>query len=249
MNNNRHAFLDTIAWAEIGPRLLALSDNGYNIMVGSTPDHLLLFHDYSTHPRTLNVALASTAAGRYQLLYRYFVAYQHILKLPDFSPASQDAIALQQLKECDALEAVDAGRFDEAVARCAHIWASFPGNQYKQHPKPLADLRAAYLAAGGLLTPAPAAPANDPGPVTASGAGPTIKENTVPQNSSVITGGVTFTTATLMPVVSWLVSGAPAPVPESVPYLVTAAVVTVSHALYNVFRAKGWLDFSQEKAP
>ena len=59
-----------------------------------------LFTDYSDHrkPVALNPKLKSTGAGRYQLLSRWWDA--HCKKyLKDFSPKSQDAVALQQIKE------------------------------------------------------------------------------------------------------------------------------------------------------
>ncbi|MDB5777627.1 MAG: glycoside hydrolase [Herbaspirillum sp.] len=155
MTPNHKAFLDMIAYSEIGPALLAISDNGYNVIVGSTPAHPILFHDYSHHPHLLehlSATLASTAAGRYQVLGRYADAYIKRLALPDFSPASQDAIALQQIRECHALPLIDAGRFADAVDACAHIWASLPGAGYPgQHMNKLADLQAAYAAAGGAF--------------------------------------------------------------------------------------------------
>jgi len=53
------------------------------------------------------------------LLARYFEAYKKQLNLPDFSPDSQDKIAIQQIKEQKALDDVDAGRFDLAVKNAA----------------------------------------------------------------------------------------------------------------------------------
>ena len=149
MAPNRKAFLDMIAFSEIGPALLARSDNGYNVVVGGE-----LFASYADHPRrlvTVRPGLKSTAAGRYQLLARYFDAYKRQLALPDFSPTSQDTIALQQLKEQGALALIDAGQFDKAVAKCANIWASLPGAGYGQHENQLADLRVAFTRAGGQL--------------------------------------------------------------------------------------------------
>ena len=76
VTTNRAAFLDMIAFSEIGPDLLAKSDNGYNILCGSTPAHPLLFNSYGDHPRQAmflpKLGIYSTAAGRYQLLARYF---------------------------------------------------------------------------------------------------------------------------------------------------------------------------------
>jgi len=149
MTPNEKAFLDMIAHSEIGDKLLANSDNGYNVLVGGT-----LFYGYLDHPRKLvqlNPSLKSTAAGRYQLLSRYFDAYKATLHLNDFSPKSQDLIALQQIKECKALDDINAGRFDEAVKKCARIWASLPGAGYGQHENKLEDLKMAYSKAGGTL--------------------------------------------------------------------------------------------------
>lgn len=154
MNNNRKAFLDMIAQSELGPALLALSDNGYNVIVGSTPAKPILMKAYDDHPRVLvklNAKLYSTAAGRYQLLARYFDAYKRTMGLKDFSPTSQDAIALQQIKEQGALALIDDGKFDAAVVKCANIWASFPEAGYGQHENDITRLRVAFTQAGGIL--------------------------------------------------------------------------------------------------
>ena len=67
MPGNRQAFLDMLAWSE-GTSTITESDNGYNVLVGSTPEHPLLFESYADHPRILNPDLDSTAAGRYRLM-------------------------------------------------------------------------------------------------------------------------------------------------------------------------------------
>lgn len=151
MNQNRKAFLDMLAHSEIGSGLLAVSDNGYNVLVGSTPSNPLLFDSYADHPNVYNAACNSTAAGRYQLLHRWWPPYKSLLGLNDFSPDSQDAVALQQIKERGALPDIDAGHFPEAVAKCKNIWASLPGAGYSQHENSLANLQAAYVTAGGSL--------------------------------------------------------------------------------------------------
>ena len=143
-----------IAVSELGPKLLALSDNGYNVVVGSTPTKPILFNSYADHPRKLvqiRPGLASTAAGRYQLLSRYFDAYKRQLGLKDFSPASQDTIALQQIRERRALDDIDAGHFTIAVGKVCNIWASLPGAGYGQHENALAYLEDAYEKAGGTF--------------------------------------------------------------------------------------------------
>jgi muramidase (phage lysozyme) len=150
MTPQQKAFLDMIAYSEIGPELLSKSDNGYNVLVGGG-----LFQGYADHPRKLialpRLGIKSTAAGRYQLLARYFDAYKKLLRLPDFSPASQDAIALQQIRERRALADIETGNFAAAVAKCRNIWASLPGAGYGQHENTLTNLQAAFVAAGGQL--------------------------------------------------------------------------------------------------
>lgn len=149
MTPNQKAFLDMLAWSE-GTSRVAGSDNGYNVLVGGS-----LFHGYADHPRQLiaipRLGIKSTAAGRYQLLARYFDAYKKQLGLPDFSPSSQDAIALQQIKERSALPDIDAGNFAEAVKKCCNIWASLPDAGYGQRENKLADLQAVYVKAGGAI--------------------------------------------------------------------------------------------------
>lgn len=146
---NRVAFLDMIAASEIGAPLLAASDDGYNVLVGSTARKRLLFTSYADHPNVFNAQLNSTAAGRYQILIKWWRIYKQQMKLPDFSPMSQDRYALQQLREHGALPLIDAGRFSDAVSKVANVWASLPGAGYGQHENQLAHLLAAYQAAGG----------------------------------------------------------------------------------------------------
>jgi muramidase (phage lysozyme) len=154
---NLCAFLDTIALSELGEEILAdpAADDGYKIIVGSLPGHLVTFDSYADHPRRLMHFARpglkpSTAAGRYQLLAHYFDDYKALLHLPDFSPESQDLIAVQQIKEAHALAPIAAGDLATAVALCTHLWASFPGNNYGQHQNKMAALKTDYCAAGGV---------------------------------------------------------------------------------------------------
>lgn len=153
MAPNLKAFLDTIAWSEIGAEMLAMpaTDNGYKVMVGSTPQHLLLIPSYATHPRIHNPHEDSDAAGRYQFMGKYWSTYKLQLSLPDFSPASQDMWAVQLIKECHALDDVLTGHFAIAVAKCKSRWASLPGANYHQHENSLVSLQGAYERAGGLF--------------------------------------------------------------------------------------------------
>lgn len=148
LSGNVGAFLDMIAFSE-GTTTTKGSDDGYNVIVGRT-----LFDSYADHPRKLiklNPKLSSTAAGRYQLLQRYWDAYRKQLGLKDFGKASQDAVAVQQIRECKAYDDVVAGRFTLAITKVRNIWASLPGAGYGQHENNADSLRAAYVKAGGTL--------------------------------------------------------------------------------------------------
>lgn len=152
MTGNLKAFLDMIAWSEIGPALLSMpeTDNGYRVIVGSTPAKPILFPDYSTHPMQRNAAMNSDAAGRYQFMGRYWSHYKLQLSLPDFGPDSQDRWAVQLIKECRALDDVLTGHFTVAIGKCCSRWASLPGANYQgQRMNALAALENAYEAAGG----------------------------------------------------------------------------------------------------
>lgn len=149
MNENLKAFLDMVAWAE-GTSRIPNSDNGYRVIVGGS-----LFDDYSDHPRKLislgKYGIKSTASGRYQLLERYWDHYRKLLNLNDFSPASQDAVAIQQIKEQGALLDIEDGRVEDAIEKVKNIWASFPSAGYGQQEQHLDKMLVAYMGAGGSL--------------------------------------------------------------------------------------------------
>lgn len=146
------AFLDMLAWSEgtDHPRQPS-KDHGYDVIVGGAT-----FTGYADHPRRLvdlpRLGIKSTAAGRYQLLSRYWDAYRGLLDLVGgFTPENQDRVAIRQIRERRALDDIKAGRIPEAIAKCRNIWASLPGAGYNQHEHKLDDLLAHYVAAGGRL--------------------------------------------------------------------------------------------------
>lgn len=138
--------------------------NGYRTMFGGR-----LFDSFADHPRRAvqftNKAgqrLWTSAAGAYQFMavspipngstrVNTWDRLQERLGLPDFSPESQDAAAVELIREAGALGDVKAGRFDEAVGKVRSIWASMPGAGYAQPEKSLQALRTAFLNAGGAL--------------------------------------------------------------------------------------------------
>jgi muramidase (phage lysozyme) len=144
---NTAAFLDMLSYSE------GTTKNGYNTLFGGGT-----FDSLADHPRRLfsftnqaGQTLKTTAAGRYQFLARTWDSLQAKLNLPDFGPASQDAAALELVRQRGALADVRAGRVADAIAKCAPIWASLPGAGYAQPERKLSQLVIAYQAAGGDL--------------------------------------------------------------------------------------------------
>jgi hypothetical protein len=58
------------------------------------------------------------------------------------------------------------------------------------------------------------------------------------KTSSIVTGGVTMSAATLVPLVQWAMNGLPKPIPDGIPLLVAAGLITGAHALYNIYAAR-----------
>ena len=159
MDPRLKAFLDTIAYGE-GTSTEDISVNdGYDVIVtgevpgsnGTMMRHEEVFTDYSDHPFAngrapilVRPGLYSTASGRYQLMLHWWLAYKVELKLTDFSPASQDAVAVQQITERHAIPMIEAGNIVGAIAACSNLWASLPGNSYDQGGKTMAVLETQY---------------------------------------------------------------------------------------------------------
>lgn len=93
----------------------------------------------------------STAAGAYQFLRATWADLRGRLQLQDFGPESQDAAAVELIRQRGALEDVKAGRFHDAVAKVKRIWASLPGAGYGQGERTMQWLAQRYENAGGTL--------------------------------------------------------------------------------------------------
>ena len=131
INNQRKAFLDMLAWSEGTDNGRQKTRNhGYDVIVGGE-----LFTDYSDHPRKL-VTLNPKQISRRPDATSFFpvggMPTASSLAWKTFSPRSQDAVALQQIKERGALPMIDRGDIRQAIDRCSNIWASLPGAGYGQ---------------------------------------------------------------------------------------------------------------------
>jgi len=159
MNTNRQAFLDMLAYSEGTSTSPITKCNGYDVIVTGADKKPEVFTDFSDHPfnkgrrsKVINSrGLSSNASGRYQFMLKDWAHYKYLLKLTDFSPASQDAWALQLIRERRALPLIDAGQFNEAVRLVKNLWASLPGAGYNQPEHSLSKLQLAYTQAGGTF--------------------------------------------------------------------------------------------------
>jgi len=151
LSANLNAVLDTIAWAEGTSTHELTLDDGYDIICN--PGGRMF--DYHDHPRKrveYRPGKFSTAAGRYQLLARYFDPYNDQLDLDGtFSPENQDRIAIQQIKECRALNDIEAGAIRSAIRKICRIWASLPGAGYDQPERKMSQVVAKYVEYGGTV--------------------------------------------------------------------------------------------------
>lgn len=144
---NLSAFLNLIGYAE---------GAAYNTLFGGTT-----FSDYSKHPnKVITVGkLKSTAAGKYQILYKTYLSAKKALNLSGFTPAEQDKIAVYLIKQQGAYNDVLNGRFETAVKKCSDVWASLPfnGKSYYagQTSRPYNALLNKYLTFGGVNSTTP----------------------------------------------------------------------------------------------
>jgi muramidase (phage lysozyme) len=109
------AFLDTISFTE---------GSGYNTLYGGGT-----FNDLSRHPGYAGAMYqghAQSASGRYQIQIRTFTGLVAALGPLDFSPHSQDVMAVDLIRAQGALPALQSGDLARAVTILAPIWASFP---------------------------------------------------------------------------------------------------------------------------
>lgn len=99
----------------------------------------------------LGPGCVSTAAGRYQIIKPTWLRARKALGLMDFSPDSQDAAAVWLIAQRGGLEAVQAGKFAQAMQAVRREWASLPGSGWGQPEQRMERLAAVYQQAGGTV--------------------------------------------------------------------------------------------------
>ena len=95
--------------------------------------------DFSSHPNKVGLVTKqgpSTAAGKYQITGTTYRRYADRLGIKDFSPQSQDKIALQILHDTGALSDTLKGKFKGAVDKAGQAWMSLPSSKIKQGAGP-----------------------------------------------------------------------------------------------------------------
>jgi muramidase (phage lysozyme) len=147
---NVAAFLKAIAAAEGGGY-----DFKYGALKGRSNDRWR-FTDTSTHPGP-GIDGKSTAAGMYQITRPTWQHHGAKLGLRDFSPRTQDLIAVEILRSLGVIEAVKEGRIVEVMPKVARIWAALPkGPNLTNHYPPQRYMKfesfiSTYLFAGGKI--------------------------------------------------------------------------------------------------
>jgi lysozyme len=158
---NTRAFLEMIKRAE---GTTARGDPyrvcyAYRHTVQNMADHPAITGEWRGEPLSatmcagagLSSGCVSTAAGAYQFIKPTWVGLKKKLGLTDFSAASQDAGAIELLRQRGALAYVEQGRFSEAINAARKEWASLAGAGYGQGERSLSWLEARFTENGGVL--------------------------------------------------------------------------------------------------
>lgn len=138
--SNVRKFLDFLGAAE---------GAGYNTITGGGS-----FSSYDKHPGIVGMVTKqgpSTAAGRYQITKTTYDDVAPKLGITDFSPASQDRIAVYLLNRNGSLGDIQSGNFESAIAKNGGTWASLPSSTYADHPKRSSEWVSKYF--GGNIKP------------------------------------------------------------------------------------------------
>lgn len=138
-SGNLQAFLMAIRSGESG-----VTDAAYGMMVfgGS-------FSDFSTHPKVFKTnprdGTKTSAAGAYQITYTTWVWLHVLAGVNDFSPASQDLMAIAYLRKIGALGDILDGNFSSAARKCKPVWQAFTV------PSLLSRMTMTYRNYGGVI--------------------------------------------------------------------------------------------------
>lgn len=119
------AALDTIAWAEGGRSYFTLY-GGASFSGSQHPNRAITAGAYT-----------STAAGRYQFLYRTWIEIKNRLGLPDFTARYQDIAAVDLIAQRGQLSKLLASDFEGVMKGLGCAWAALPYATCGQTRRPL----------------------------------------------------------------------------------------------------------------
>ena len=149
-NANVKAFLNAIAAAEGGD---------YNLKYGGVKgkkNDKWQFSDFSTHPGA-GYGGINTPAGMYQITIGTWRKLGEKLGLTDFSPTTQDLMAIEILRGLSAIDNIVEGHLDVAVSKASSQWNALPqgpGKTNKVTNQPYMeydDFVKAYNTSGGIV--------------------------------------------------------------------------------------------------
>ena len=145
---NVAAYLKAIAASEGG---------GYDFKYGAVKDKKndpWRFTDTSTHPGA-GYGGRTTAAGMYQITVDTWRQFGGKMGLTDFTPNTQDLIAVEMLRTIGVIDKIKVGDVAGAMPKAALKWAALPegpglANHYPPQPYvEYSEFVASYKAAGG----------------------------------------------------------------------------------------------------
>jgi muramidase (phage lysozyme) len=146
-NINVKAFISAIAAAEGGDYNLK-----YGGVIGKKNDKWK-FSDFSSHPGPGSDG-RTTAAGMYQINRATWQEMGKKMGLTDFSPSTQDLLAVEILRTIGAIDSIGAGDINSALSKASRRWAALPQGPGKtgRYPQPYMeydDFVAVYKKNGG----------------------------------------------------------------------------------------------------
>lgn len=117
-------------------------NGGYNTIFGGEQvedlsKHPKIYKDYTDLSGT---KIKTSAAGRYQIVGVTNDGLNKSLNLPDFSPESQDIMAIELIRRRGALDDVLKGDYKSAINKLGSEWASLPSSKYAQPKRTMGEI-------------------------------------------------------------------------------------------------------------
>lgn len=145
---NAVAFLDVIAACCLGIPAAIAPGGGYDTLLVDGEAQATTFLDFGTFP---NRDGKSLSAGRYRICGADYARLSAEFSITDFSPLSQDRLALLCLWEEGVMPLILAGQLHAAIDAASHAWPELRISPLATEKHLWAELIGVYRAAGGTL--------------------------------------------------------------------------------------------------